>query len=261
MLDLDDVLTYFATERPDWWARVVPATPDEIATLESLHERPLPVVQRRWLSLCGREPGELFDGYAGADPRIARLLAHFQAGGWRPQPPYALFGRDPEGRARDLFLRERPGGLEPDLVAFAMPGGPGNLAFETRDRPSLLAPDLASFVFRAGFDNLIGKQYALLLRGRVRHAFADGPAAIDAALVEQGLRRELGSDLFTASYRAQEAAVQWLRNHEGEDLLVRIWADDESLARSLGAVIGQRVPWEPGFVFPSAGPFVVHVDR
>lgn len=260
MLDLDDALTYFAGERPDWWARVQPATASEIAMLESLHERPLPAVHRRWLERLGGEPGELFEGYIGANPRIARLLEHFSAGGWRPQPPYCLFARDPEGRACDIFLRERAGGGEPDLVTFAMPGGPGNLAFETRDRPGLLAPDLASFVFRAGFDNLIGKQYALLLRGRVRNPIEDCAAAIDRALVEAGLRREPGSDAFTASYRAQECAVQWLRNREGEDLVVRIWADEESLARTLGAVIGQRVHYEPGFLFPAAGPYLVHVE-
>lgn len=256
MLSLDEIVRYFAAERPDWAAAIVPASAHDIARLEALADRPLAPVHRRYLELLGREPGTLLDTYVGADTRIERLIEHFETGGWRPQPPYSLFGRDAEGSPLDLFLCDQGEG-SPTLVAFGMPGGARNLRFDGPDRPTLHAPDLPSFVYRAGFDNLIGTRFAHFLRGRVVAPQLDDPARLDAALAQVGLRHEQGSDAWTSSHRAHEAAVQWLRNGAGQTLWIRAWADDIGLLERIALTMQRTAEVVVDGLHPAGGPVVL----
>ncbi|NVB41072.1 hypothetical protein G6O69_24750 [Pseudenhygromyxa sp. WMMC2535] len=243
MLSLDAILQYFGGEDPEWLASVAPASAAEIGAIEARAERTLPPIYRRYLELLGREPGVLFDEYLGADPRVDRILTHYDAGGWRPPPPYTLFARDPEGQPIDLFLRDRDRDgaadqAEPYLVSFAMPGGPRNMRDDGPDRPILLAPELRTFVFRAGFDNLIGSRYSTLIRARIPEGVGERWAALDEAVDKMGMRHEHGSDAWTSSHRAHEAAIQWLRNGPDEPVLIRAWSDDEGLLHTLVAALG-----------------------
>ncbi len=233
MLPLPRVLAYFATELPAWAARIVGADAATIAALERALERPLLPGHRELLLAIGGDPAGLFHEFVGLDVRAQALLDHLARGGWRPERPLHLLGVDPNGLPTATFLREREAGLEPEVLTFGLPGRGPSMDGTSPARPDPLAPDLATLVFRCGFDNLIGGQYPTRLMARVLQPDEQSDLRLDLRLRELGLRVEPGLDRYTGSYRAQEAAIQWIRNSWPGPLWLRGWGMSERLLREL----------------------------
>ena len=101
---------------------------------------------------------------------------------------------------------------------------------------------------------MIGSRYSTLLRARIPEGVGEGWAGLDEAVAGMGMRHELGSDAWTSTHRAHEAAIQWLRNQPDEPVLIRAWSDDEGILRALISAVGARALVVVDGVHPTGQP-------
>jgi hypothetical protein len=240
MLTLPQIPDFLDFLRPGFRTAIRGASPEAIAELERLSGGLLPI-HHEFLLLMGEDMGGLAEGFVAADTRIEVLLEHFREGGWRPQPPFALFARDDQGGPMDAFLRWQQGMSEPELVKFTLPGEQQAIVPCGPDNPANMAPSLPAWLYRCGFINFVGGRHAQMLTAHLREPKPDDGARLDALLARRGLAQLPGGDALTGAHWAHEAAALWIRQHPADPTFVMLYSDDETLLEDLRQTISSGV--------------------